>query len=99
LGVDISKFTEAFEAANGDAHELAGNILHRKGIYKKQLFAGMETALTEMTRKNFEDQAAVDHLTTKEECQLQVQDIGLRVARVTYSKVQPKEMQILRDAQ
>ena len=86
LGVDISAFTKAFEAANQEMYEQAGKLLYRRGMTEEQLFKQMETSLASMTAKNMDDLAATDKLTTRQECEIQLQNLEARVARVNFAK-------------
>jgi hypothetical protein len=99
LGVDISNFTQAFEAANQEMHEQASKLLYRRGVTEEQLFKQMETSLASMTAKNMDDLSATDKLTTRQECEIQLQNIEARVARVNFAKIQPDVAKILLSAQ
>jgi len=99
LGVDISAFTKAFEAANQEMYEQAGKLLYRRGATEEQLFKQMETSLASMTAKNMDDLAVTDKLTTRQECEIQLQNIEARVARVNFAKIQPDVAKILLSAQ
>jgi len=99
LGVDISAFTKAFEAANQEMYEQAGKLLYRRAVTEEQLFKQMETSLASMTAKNMDDLAATDKLTTRQECEIQLQNLEARVARVNFAKIQPDVAKILLSAQ
>jgi hypothetical protein len=99
LGVDISAFTKAFEAANEEMHVQASKLLYRRGATEEQLFKQMEPSLASMTGKNMDDLAATDKLTTRQECELQLQNLEARVARVNFAKIQPDIAKILLSAQ
>ena len=99
LGVDISSFTKAFIAANKDMYEQSSKLLYRRGMTEEQLFKQWKPDLDSMTTKNFADLAATEKLSTTQVCQMQIQNLEARVARVTFSKIMPEVSKTLLDAQ